>query len=245
MSIKHAALRGVNDVIRPLGVQFVPGRTTDPDVKGFLSARKTIRAARRAGLAVGDYIDQIHAEPGVSAATVDAMIKLSDLDSRADRVCEIGAGSGRYTEKVIEALRPRTYEAYETAADWLPYLRRLPHVITPPCDGRTLAGTATASVDLVHAQKVFVYLLFTTTVSYLREMARVVRPGGAVAFDVVTEDCLEPRTLDNWVAGRCLYAVTPRDWLLKFMAERELSLQGNFFAPMTGGQTELFVFRRV
>lgn len=29
------------------------------------------------------------------------------------------------------------------------------------------------------------------TVGYLREMARVVRPGGVVAFDVVTENCMD------------------------------------------------------
>lgn len=245
MSVKGIALKGVNRSLRPLGVQLVPGRTTDPAVKGFLSARKTIAAARRAGLSVGAYIDQIHAEPGVTGASVAAMIKLSGLDIPADRVCEIGPGSGRYTEQVIAALHPRVYEAYETASDWLPYLRRLPHVITQPCDGHTLASTASASVDLVHAQKVFVYLPFMTTISYLREMARVVRPGGAVAFDAVTEDCLDEQTIDAWLTRGTVYVLTPRVWLIEFMAGRGLSLQGNFFAPMTGGQTELLIFSRL
>lgn len=244
MSVKRRALNGVNASLRPLGVQLVASRTTDPAVKGFIPAKRTIAAARRAGVSVGDYIDQIHAEPGVTGATVDAMIKASGLHRPVDRVCEIGPGSGRYSEKVIDALQPRVYEAYETASDWLPYLRRLPAVVTQPCDGRTLASTATASVELVHAHKVFVYLHFMTTFSYLLEMIRVVRPGGTVAFDVVTEDCLDEQTLDTWLKQQAVYVATPRAWVVDFMARRGLSLRGNFFRPMTGGRTELLVFNQ-
>lgn len=244
MSLKTIARESINGSLRPLGIQVVRSRTTDPAVKPFLSAKKTIVAARRAGLSVGDYIDQNHAEAGATAATVNAMLRLGALPDRVERVCEIGPGSGRYAEKVITALRPRVYEAYETASDWWPHLRTLPNLITQPCDGHTLADTKSESVDLVHAHKVFVYLPFVAVIGYLQEMARVVGPGGAVAFDIVTEDCLDDQTIDSWLTHGTIYLPMPRGWVVDFLTRRGLSLQGNFFAPMTGGRTELLVFQR-
>lgn len=245
MSLKTIARDCVNTLLRPIRIQVVRGRTTDPAIKAFLPAKKTIAAARRAGLSVGDYIDQKHAEAGTTAASVDAMLRLSALPDPVERVCEIGPGSGRYAEKVIAALRPQVYEAYETAPDWWPHLRKLPNLITQPSDGRTLTHTKSASVDLVHAHKVFVYIPFVTTVGYLQEMARVVRPGGAVAFDVVTEDCLDEQTINSWLTHGTVFLPTPRAWVIDFLARRGLSLQGNFFAAMTGTRTELLVFRRL
>lgn len=245
MSLKTIVHKSINASLRPLGVQVVRGRTTDPAVKPFVSAKRTIAAARRSGLSVGDYIDQNNAKPGTTAVSVDAMLRLSALAHPVERVCEIGPGSGRYAEKVIAALRPRVYEVYETASDWLPHLRKLPNLIAQPSDGRTLAYTKSASVDLVHANKVFVYVPFVTMIGYLQEMVRVVRPGGAVAFDIVTENCLDDQTLDSWVTHGTIYLLTPRGWVIDFLTRRGLSLQGNFFAAMAEGRTELLVFRRV
>jgi len=114
-----------------------------------------------------------------------------------------------------------------------------------PCDGHTLAHTPSASVDLVHANKVFVYLPFAAVAGYLNEMARVVRPGGAVAFDVVTEGCLDDHTVNSWIAAHgSFYLPIPRPWVLDYLAARGLTLHGSWFVPMTGGRTELLVFRR-
>src|SRR5258707_2402161 len=93
-----------NRALRPLGVQMVRGSSADPAIRSFLSARKTIAAARRAGLSLSDYIDQFSAEPGTTASTVEAMLRLAELRGHVDRICEIGAGTGRYAERVIAAL---------------------------------------------------------------------------------------------------------------------------------------------
>ena len=100
-------------------------------------------------------------------------------------------------EEIIPALSPDRHEVYQTASDWLPWLSKLPNVVLQDCDGHTLSRTPDGSVDLVHAHKLFVYCEFFTTVGYLEEMARVVRPGGAVAFDIVTEECLDDETVPN------------------------------------------------
>ncbi len=245
MTVKSLVATGVNKAVRPLGVQVVRGYSGDPAVKPFLSARKTMSAARRAGLSLCDYIDQLSAELGATAETVRALLRLADLGDSASRVCEIGPGTGRYAERVIAELKPEVYEVYETAADWTPHLRELPAVKLMPADGRSLSPTATGTIDLVHAQKVFVYLPFVVTLGYLKEMARVVRPGGAVAFDIVTENCMDEAATERWVAeSAILYLMMPRQWTIDLLDRYGLTLLGSAFAPLSGGRTELLVFRK-
>jgi SAM-dependent methyltransferase len=245
MSVAGLARHGINGALRPFGIQVVRGHSTDPAIQPFLPARKTIAAAKHAGLSVGDYLDQYSAEPNVTAAAVQAMLQMSALGNEVDRVCEIGPGSGWYAEKVIAALRPTAYEIYETASDWLPYLRRLPNLVERRTDGHTLTDTAGASVDLVHAHKLFVYIPFVTTAGYLEEMARVVRPGGIVAFDIVTESCLTEEATKTWIdQNASIYVPTPRAWTIDLLARDGLSLLGSHFEPLSGGLTELLVFRK-
>jgi phospholipid N-methyltransferase len=244
MSVKSAAQDAVNSALRPLNMQVIKGRTTDPAVQSFIPARETIAAARAAGLSVGDYVDLTFSVPGTTAQTVDAMIRLCGLSS-AHRVCEIGAGTGRYSEKVIAALKPDAYEIYETATDWLPHLRRLPNAVVQPCDGHTLTSTVSASIDLVHANKVFVYLPFEAVMGYLNEMVRVVRPGGAIAFDVLTEQCLTDDIVKVWIANGTIFRPIPREWLIDYLGRRGISITGSYLAPMTESQTELLVFQKI
>lgn len=245
MSVMSSVRRGVNGALHPFGFQVVRGHSTDPAIQPFLPARKTFAAARRAGLSVGDYLDQYSAEPQATAKAVQAMLEIAAFGNGVERVCEIGPGSGRFAEKVIADLRPAAYEIYETASDWLPNLRRLPNVVERSADGHSLSATASGSVDLVHAHKLFVYIPFVAVVGYLEEMARVVRPGGIVAFDIVTEDCLDERTTKAWVTQNAtIYGVTPRAWTLDMLSRHGLSLLGSHFEPMSDGRTELLVFRK-
>jgi hypothetical protein len=234
----------LNDALRPLRVQLVSGTSPDPAIQDFISARKTLAAAQQAGLSVGAYIDQTFAEPGATPNTVKAMLELAGLRDSCERVVEIGPGSGRYAEEIIAALHPDAYEIYETAQDWMPHLRKLPNVVVRDCDGHTMAQTKSGSVDLVHAQKVFVYLQFYATAGYLEEMARVVRPGGAIAFDVVTEACLDDKVIEWWTRHGSIYHPLSRVWLVDFLERRGLTLAGSYFAPLPPGTTELLVFRR-
>ena len=244
MTIRTKLAKPINGMLRPLRVQLVPGTSADPTIKDFLPARKTIAAAEKAGLPLGAYIDRTFAKPGATPQTVRAMLELADLHVTNGTVCEIGPGSGRYAEEVTAALSPSRYEIYETARDWLPRLSQLPNAVIQECDGRTLSGTADGSVDLVHAQKVFVYLEFHATAGYLEEMTRVVRPGGAVAFDIVTEDCLDDETVREWVRTASFFRPVPRQWTVEFMRRRGLTLRGSHFLPLPPGTAELLVFRR-
>lgn len=243
MSVRTKLAKPLNDALRPLHVQLVPRSSPDPAIKDFISARKTIAAAQKAGLTVGAYIDMVFAKPGATAETVQAMLKLADLD-KCETVCEIGPGSGRFAEEIIATVHPSAYEVYETARDWLPHLRRLPNVVMRKCDGHTLSGTPDRSVDLVHTQKLFVYLEFYVAVGYLEEMARVVRPGGAVAFDMVTEACLDDEMVRTWAREGTIFHPFPRAWTVEFMQRHGLTLCGSHFSPLPPRTAELLVFRR-
>lgn len=245
MSVQRVISDRINAALRPLGVQLVRGFSGDSAIASFVQARKTIAAARREGLSLADYIDAHNSEPGTTKATVTAMLGLSGLAAPVDRVCEIGPGTGRYAELVSAELHPGTYEMYETARDWLPHLRGIPNAQLNPADGRTLAATASASVDLVHAHKVFVYIPMITVVGYLQEMARVVRPGGTVAFDIVTENCMDEAVTATWLRkSATLYSMVPRQWTVDLLARHGLELAGSAFAALSDGRTELLVFRK-
>jgi SAM-dependent methyltransferase len=247
MSLLGAVRGGVNVVLRPVGMQLVRGYSTDPAISPFLPARKTLAAARRAGVPVGDYLDNFSAEPGATAETVAAMLRLGGFEGDVGRVCEIGPGSGRYLTRVMDALHPKAYEIYETAPDWLRYLRHVrPELIARPADGHTLGSTLPNSVDLVHSHKLLCYIPFIVAVGYMSEMARVVRPGGVVAFDVITDRCLNDVVTKTWLdepSRATIYSLTPRDWVLEFLARRGLEPAGSQFVPLSGGRTELLVFR--
>jgi phospholipid N-methyltransferase len=244
MTIRTKLAKPINDLLRPLHVQLVSGGSADSAIKDFIPARKTIAAAKNAGLPIGDYIDRTYVQPGATPQTVKAMLELADLPSTGGTVCEIGPGSGRFAEKIIETMSPGRYEIYETARDWLPRLAQLPNAVIQKCDGHTLSGTADSSVDLVHSQKVFAYLEFYTTAGYLEEMTRVVRPGGVVAFDIVTENCLDDETVREWVRIASFFKPVPRVWVIDFMQRRGLALRGSYFPPLPPGTSELLVFGR-
>ena len=195
-------------------------------------------------MTVGDYIESTNSEPGATEKSVAAIVDFGHLEAPTERICEIGAGSGRYAEKLIERLRPQHYEVYETATDWLPYLSTLPHVEIKPADGHSLAASASASVDLVNANKVFVYIPFPAVVGYVLEMVRVAKPGAVIAFDIVTEDCITDDIVASWVATGTIFMPTPRAWIVDFLARRGVVLEGSLRLPMAGSETELLVFRR-
>lgn len=244
MTIRSKLASHINDALRPLHAQIVYGTSADPAIRTYIPARKTISAAQKAGLPIGSYLDKRYAAPGATPDAVASMITLAGIPGPCEVVCEIGTGSGRYAEEIIKTLRPRRYEVYETARDWRPVLRKLPNAVVWDCDGHTLSQTPDGSVDLVHAQKVFVYLEFYAVIGYLEEMARVTRPGGAVAFDIVTERCLDDPTARAWVREVARYRPVPREWAVDFMGRRGFALRGSHFTVLPPGNSELMVFCR-
>ncbi|MFE6282635.1 methyltransferase domain-containing protein [Streptomyces sp. NPDC057877] len=219
-------------------------------VDDFLPFEATMRAARAAGLSVGDYIDEVmNGTPGATQSTIDALRARGVFAAGPKTVLEIGPGSGRYLEKTLKECSPGRYEIYETAAPWADYLVDTFSVVAQPTAGCSLASTPDRSVDLVQAHKVFNTLTFLHASRYFFEMARVIRPGGRIVFDVMTETCLDPATMRVWAtkggAGHDSYPTAmPRRACVDLFTTLGCHLEASFLAPLGVASTEVLVFSK-
>ena len=239
--LKRLPVKAINSFLSVLDLQLVRRGRTFQD---YIPFQETLSAARAAGLSVGDYIDAKHNVPGATQETIDRMKDLGVFDRKIEHVCEIGPGSGRYLERTIRLCHPATYEIYETAADWRQWLVREYKVTAHPADGRSLSQTPSHSRDLVHAHKVLNGLPILTACRYLAEMVRVVRDGGVIVFDLLTEECMDEITLDRWVASGADYvcSMMPRQYAIDYFHRRGFRFVGSFFITSVPGMTQYFVF---
>ena len=242
MAIKKKALAWVNRLLAPFGVSLV-GRWGI--FANYIPLSQTERRARRAGMSIGEYIDWKNNYPGATQETIDRLAAFGVFDQRVGSVCEIGPGSGRYLEKIVGRCHPDSYEIYETASEWRDRLVRLHGVTARETDGLSLAQTNDHSVDLVHAHRVFEGLPVLTCLRYFEEAARVVRPGGWVFFDALTEECLTPELRKSWIASGWSWVVSmfPKQFLVEMMRGLGLSFVGSFTVPMRPGLSEYMIFR--
>jgi len=217
----------------------------DGQTKRYQPLKRTLAEARKAGMSVGDYIDARFQLPGATQATVERLATLGVLHRKVEAVCEIGPGSGRYLEKVERLCQPKAHDIYETDSAWRQWLTRTYRVRACHADGVTLRETATGSMDLIHAHKVFVYLPCVVVCSYFSEMIRAARPGGHIVFDCFTEACMSDAGLEKWISRRVYYpCMLPRAFVINFFEKRQSVLCASFLAPMLPGESEYFVFQK-
>lgn len=239
---------GAKRLLGRAGFDIVRSGNNRGGVDDFLPFEATMRAARAAGLSVGDHIDQVmNGTPGATQSTIDELRALGVFAGRPTSVLEIGPGSGRYLEKTLKECSPERYEIYETAAPWADYLVETFGVVARPTAGSSLAPTPDASIDLVQAHKVFNTVTFLCASRYFLEMARVTRPGGRIVFDVMTETCLGPDAVRTWATqggeGHGSYpAALPRRTCVDLFATLGCTLEASFVAPMGVATTEVLVF---
>ncbi|WP_069768682.1 methyltransferase domain-containing protein [Streptomyces sp. LUP30] len=239
---------GAKRLLGRAGFDIVRSSNNRGGVDDFLPFEATMRAARAAGLSVGDHIDQVmNGTPGATQSTIDELRALGVFAGRPTSVLEIGPGSGRYLEKTLKECSPERYEIYETAAPWADYLVETFGVVARPTAGSSLAPTPDASIDLVQAHKVFNTVTFLCASRYFLEMARVTRPGGRIVFDVMTETCLDPDAVRTWATqggeGHGSYpAALPRRTCVDLFATLGCTLEASFVAPMGVATTEVLVF---
>ena len=242
-TIKKRALILINSILSIAHIELI---RQGKSFKDFISLRKTLSGAEKAGLSVGDYIDNSFNLPGATQLTIDKMAELGVFNQKIERVCEIGPGSGRYIEKTKILCHPEYYEIYETAIDWRNWLVNRYHVTAYEADGTSLAQTPTSSIDLVHSHKVFTGLGFLTILKYFDEMARVTRERGKVVFDIVTEECFDQNVIRDWLSAEVDWAncMIPKQLAINFFNDRGFSLVNNFLIPMKPGITQYFVFNK-
>lgn len=190
----------------------------------YYDPAKTIRAARRAGRSVPDYVELLSNAVGDTDRVI-AELQLAGALVPCERVCEIGAGAGRYLDRLLPLCRPTIYEVYEISRGWSRHLERQygPAVNARPVDGETLAASANASCGLVAAFGVFIYIAPLKSLSYLREMARVLAPGGHLAFDFYPAEAQSVTDIfDRWLPSPHRFA----QWLPEQVVLETLRREG-------------------
>jgi SAM-dependent methyltransferase len=130
---------------------------------------------------------------------------LDELDlviRSTDELVEIGCGVGRLTRAL--AARAAHVTALDVSSEMLARARELNPALGNVSwlhgDGRSLAGVADASADGCFSHVVFQHLPDPElTLGYVREMARVLRPGGWAAFGFSTDSAVHrPRRRTAW-----------------------------------------------
>lgn len=161
-------------------------------------------------------------------------------------MCEIGPGSGRYIQALLEIASPSRYEICEIEAHRARWLTRTYPVVIVPTNGEGLPGTPDASVSLVHAHGVFASLKVISCFAYFAEFARITAPGGHVVLDVIDEECLSDDEVDAWLATPLRYVnVLSKPQLVRYFGARGFSLVDEFREPlMVFGRSLYLVFKK-
>jgi ubiquinone/menaquinone biosynthesis C-methylase UbiE len=195
----------VNRGLRGLGYQVAP---TSNSVGSYIDAAKTVEAAKERGLSIREYVEDLWDQKGATERVVERMRAAGSL-APSRRVCEIGPGTGRYLELVLEAVSPEQYDIYETADDWATWLASTyaPVVARHSADGHSLQGTPDKSCGLVHVHGVFVYLSFLNAFEYFAEMIRVCQAGGYLVFDFYSDEDFNMEAINRWLQSVNRYPV--------------------------------------
>lgn len=227
----RAVARMINFALQPLQLKLVRDA---PKGLGYISGEETIKAAKASNLSVNDYIVKVYGWPDFKVVPEKVIEKMREFGVfnktiSSINICEIGPGSGRFTEEILKVGQPASYEIYETSQDWANWLAEEYNVTVRNGDGETLSYTESASIDLLHAHAIFVYLPFLTAYRYFQEAARVTKAGGFVVFDILSEACFNDQTLEKWLESSDRYPVLlPKSHVTEFFTSQGFCLLGDF-----------------
>lgn len=216
----------VNRFLKFYGYELSPLRGK----KQYIDAVETVNAARAKGMSVCDYVEFIWDQKGLTARVIEKMKNAGCFDACVN-VCEIGPGTGRYLERVLEDTSPERYDIYEIATDWAKWLSESysPIICNQPADGHSLKPTPSNSCNLVHAHGVFVYLSFLNAFEYFDEMIRVCSPGGYIVFDFYPDENFDADTIKKWISSKDRYPVIlPCQMLRQYFISKGFVLKGTF-----------------
>lgn len=247
-----AAGASLNRLLAPLGLMVARAAPSQAEswrarIGGpYRSDREVIALARARRLSVGDFIEAEWGQSGRSRRTIERLRQGGALPATVQTVCEIGPGSGRYVQRVLELASPTRYDIYEIESARARWLARTFPVRACETTGERLGSTADGTVDLVHAHGVFASLKVVTCFAYFKEMARVTRPGGHVVFDIICEENLTPEAVDAWLETPLRYVnFLSKALVADFFATHGLTLVDEFVEPlMIFGRSTYVVFRK-
>jgi hypothetical protein len=245
MKKRSRLLKTINSLLGTFGLGLVRSVPSEGNIKGYISAKETVAAAKMNNLSVCDYLERIWNKQGDTQRVIENMNKFGVFSKAIKNICEIGPGSGRYLEKVMRICNPLRYDIYETAQDWADWLAQEYNIVPRNADGRTLCHTESSSVDLVHAHGVFVYVPFLTSYQYFQEIVRVTNNNAFAVFDIISEDCLDDDTVMKWLqSGDDYPCFLSNSYVKSFFISRGFSFVGDFFNRYGPGKSQYLIFQK-
>jgi hypothetical protein len=212
----------------------------------YRTDREVIALAAQRGMSVGDLQEEEWGAPGRSREIVRRLQALGAVRDDLQTVCEIGPGSGRYIERIREIARPSQYEIYEIEQHRAQWLARTFSVVARAADGERLSGTADGSMQLVHAHGVFASLKTITCLACFKEFERITAPGGHIAFDIISEECMSDAEVAAWLQTKLRYVnFLSKPFIVDFFERHGFSQVGDFRFPlMVFGHSVYLVFKK-
>jgi ubiquinone/menaquinone biosynthesis C-methylase UbiE len=229
------------------------GYTISKSGYGYINAKETVRNAQIAGLSICEYLESKEDNPKKSGRRnrIIEKMKSEGLFQNCPSACEIGTGTGMYLEKVLSEAKPSKYEIYETAGDWVEFLKQeyQSHnkniLVLHPANGINLCCTKSNSCDLVHAHAVFVYISLMQIFEYIQDAARVCKPGKYVVFDCFLDTSFDLQSLNAWMNSKWRFPVIiPEKLLLDFTAAHALQLTGRFKEIYGASSIDYLIFKK-
>lgn len=211
-----------------------------------ISARKIIKMALERQMSVSDYLEKLWNQKSRTLSIVNRLTKLGIFDYQITTVLEIGTGAGIHAEKIIELCQPARYESYDIDRGWADWLARQYNIISHHADGSSLRDSADRSIDLVFAHGVFIYIPLLTVCQYFREIVRVTKEGGFVAFDIFCEECFDDEILRAWIDRHYdIPYFLRKNYVLEFFRQSGFTLVGEFFNEQCDvGRSKYLVFQK-
>lgn len=212
---------------------------------GYISAEETIKRANEKQMSICDFVENEWGQIGSTQKVINNMENYSVFKD-AKYICEIGAGTGRYMEKVLNICKPFRYESYETASDWAVFLKNTYPITSCMASGKNLNQTKDNSIDLLHAHGVFVYLPFLISIQYFLEIARVVKQDGYVVFDICSEDCMDNEIIKKWINSEHIYpCFLSTNYVDDFFVSNNFFKIGSFLNKYGEGVSKYMIYKKI
>lgn len=209
-----------------------------------------IEGAQKAGMYIGDYAELQWGEVGKSRSIVDSLYERRLKEDST--VLEVGPGTGMFATKVLENIPRGTMHLYEIDPYWQSFLRGSmgsdSRVHVHESNGYSYDDIQDASIDLYHANGVFVYTSAMVTCRNLLEASRVTRDGGVIAFDFFDMDevpqIFEFISLNSFPQPKEHWKLGSLSFFRNFMGKLGCTLETTLQVKMSNFHSLYAVFRK-
>ena len=201
-------------------------------IKGYIG-KEEIKDAKRQGITLGELTENWSwSRPGLAKELMDAFCNPYIQDG--DKIVEIGTGSGKHSIEILKKFPNIKYLSYEPSEELENYLKDLfknYNFKNMPTSGYKLDGVEDESVDLIHANGVFVYIEQQYTYSYFEEARKKLKKGGYFVFDIHNSENKQEGFVDHVIeytqnlAGRVLNQASYIERHLKAMGFEKIDIQ--------------------